>query len=516
MIAIQNIHYNNRNPIVKLTHLIFLMSITSNIILSNSGRRNVVTAFSFVTKKTTKSSWISIHNTPLQSTCIQSIHRKFSIFQTQNQIPLNKEFKRFSNKRLFSNIQTNDVTSNNFASDGPVYPSFNPNDYAIPSFPSIITTPELKTGQRIVSFGDVHGDISALKNFLVTAQIMDPKSTPENPIWSGGDTICVQCGDILDRGDDELKCIRLLASLARQAQQAGGALLMCYGNHEALNSVGLFQYANPGGNIEFEQYLGAQIDLDWKNQKWRLQYANNEPARWAAFEPGGIFAQTLMANMKVSVVLGRTVFVHAGLTKQHIDKYKSIENMNDEATKWITKTQHGPNNNLGTYTQVEEVIQAAESRARAHSSSMPECLGGGIGSHSPVWMRDYSSPHDSQPTNPMAQQMMNLALDAITSTISSESSKAEVEVQRMVMGHTPQSKINAALQGKAWRIDVGASKGVMSGTPEVLEIIHGGVGNEDVISILTMSKSASGEQIKNSMVKRIDGTKRYLAEMPIM
>ena len=55
----------------------------------------------------------------------------------------------------------------------------------------------------------------------------------------------------------------------------------------------------------------------------------------------------------------------------------------------------------------------------------------------------------------------------------------------MVMGHTPQKQINAALKGKAWRIDVGASRGVMNGTPEVLEIIHGGEDEEDEVWILT-------------------------------
>uniref|UniRef100_A0A7S4VAR2 Calcineurin-like phosphoesterase domain-containing protein n=1 Tax=Ditylum brightwellii TaxID=49249 RepID=A0A7S4VAR2_9STRA len=64
------------------------------------------------------------------------------------------------------------------------------------------------------------------------------------------------------------------------------------------------------------------------------------------------------------------------------------------------------------------------------------------------------------------------------------------DVQRMVMGHTPQFRINAALKGKAWRVDVGASKGVMSGTPEVLEIIHGGEDEDDVVKILTMSGEA--------------------------
>jgi hypothetical protein len=40
-------------------------------------------------------------------------------------------------------------------------------------------------------------------------------------------------------------------------------------------------------------------------------------------------------------------------------------------------------------------------------------------------------------------------------------------MKRMVMGHTPQSHINAALKGKAWRIDMGASKGVYVRVPVI-------------------------------------------------
>ena len=127
--------------------------------------------------------------------------------------------------------------------------------------------PELPKGQRIVAFGDVHGDITALRSFLVTAGVMlDPEEQSsiinhdtEEPVWCGGTTICVQTGDVLDRGDDELACFRLLATLARQAHEMGGALLLLYGNHESLNAAGLFQYTNPGGNSEFERTIGARF-----------------------------------------------------------------------------------------------------------------------------------------------------------------------------------------------------------------------------------------------------------------
>ena len=363
-------------------------------------------------------------------------------------------------------------------------------EFDLPSPPSDIIT-DLEPGQRIVTFGDVHGDIQALKGFLVTAGVMDPSSSAEEPVWTGGDTICVQCGDILDRGDDELACFRLLTTLSRQARDAGGELVMLYGNHESLNTVGLFQYAYSGGNAEFERDIGAAIDTALDSNRWRLMFAGNQASRWSAFEPGGLLASNLLANMKVCVVVGRTVFVHAGLTANHIEEYGSIERMNQAARDWILQPHHGEHDYVGTYETVAEVVESAQKRARGATKKMPNCLGGGSGEQSPVWMRNYSSPNDSIPKDPHAQQLIDEALD-----------KVGYGVQRMVMGHTPQHQINAALKGKAWRVDVGASRGVMAGTPEVLEIIHGGEEKDDVISILTMN----GE--------KVDSSERQIVEMP--
>lgn len=337
---------------------------------------------------------------------------------------------------------------------------------------------ELESGRRVVCIGDVHGDYNALVEFLTIAQVMDPTTCE----WTGGDTIVVQLGDVLDRGHQELACFEVLAHLSRQASQEGGAVQVLYGNHEALNAVGLFQYV--ASEDEMEQVLGKPLDLimdhnfnstTGESGMWRRQFAGNSPVRWAAFEPGGVLSDTLCRHFKVAFVVGRTVCVHAGLTLAHLYDYGGIEGMNQQARDWITSQLHNvANNNDGRYTAVEEIQQHAQERANAASRSMPECLGGGIGSHSPVWMRDYSQPNDSPPRHPRAQQMIDVVLK-------------ELNCDRMVMGHTPQFKINAALSGKAWRIDVGASQGVMGGTPEVLEIIHSPNGGEDQVNILTRS-----------------------------
>jgi hypothetical protein len=320
----------------------------------------------------------------------------------------------------------------------------------------------LEEGRRVVCIGDVHGDLEALQTFLLIAQVMD-----ENENWCGGNDVCIQLGDVLDRGVEELACCALLAKLSRQAVQVGGALTLLWGNHEALNAVGLFQYAL--GDDEFETYIGKPLDLIKGNDKWRLQFAGNQPSRWAALEPGGLLCETFVQNLKVALVVGRTLCVHAGLTKQHVIDNGGVSGMNRQAREWIATHHHAAyQNNDGP----DQILHDAQERARLASSHMPACLGSGGSGHSPVWMRDYSQPNDAPPGNAReAQRMLNEVLEYCN-------------CDRMVIGHTPQFQINAALRNKVWRIDVGASQGVMGGNPEVLEIIHGGA-TEDEVSILT-------------------------------
>lgn len=193
----------------------------------------------------------------------------------------------------------------------------------------------LLPNQRLVCIGDVHGDYQALTEFLTLAQVYDPNNhNNQPPQWIGGNTIVVQCGDVLDRGSQELKCFELLTRLSQQASLQGGHVILLWGNHEALNAGGMFHYTT--GEDEYEQVLGHRIDEQLETEKWRLQYAGNQPARWAAYEPGsGVLAHPLLANMKVAVKVGRTVCVHAGLTTQHLEDYGGLRGMNEQAREWM-------------------------------------------------------------------------------------------------------------------------------------------------------------------------------------
>ncbi|CAB9528741.1 serine threonine-protein phosphatase [Seminavis robusta] len=336
----------------------------------------------------------------------------------------------------------------------------------------------LEPGQRLVCIGDVHGDFKALEEFLTIGGVYDANASHKNQ-WIGGNTILVQCGDVLDRGDQELLCFNLLTRLSQQAATQGGHVVLLWGNHEAMNAGGMFHYTM--GEEEYENAIGKRIDEQLQTERWRMQYAGNQPARWAAYEPGsGVLAHPLLSNMKVAVKVGRTVCVHAGLTTQHLDDYGGLRGMNEQVQNWM-KQAYQPNNNLGDYESIGALVYDVQKRAQTGSERMPELLGGGAGADGPVWMRDYSSPNDVEPNNAeRAQQMLDGTL-------------FHLQADRMVMGHTVQRKINAALNGKAWRVDVGASRGVMNGTPEVLEVVATQDG-EEVVSVLTKRGKVPAEE----------------------
>lgn len=70
-----------------------------------------------------------------------------------------------------------------------------------------------------------------------------------------------QVGDILDRGDQELKLLYLLERLQRQAAAAGGALWVLNGNHETMNVGGNFRYATQGGRKILLAALPPSVSL---------------------------------------------------------------------------------------------------------------------------------------------------------------------------------------------------------------------------------------------------------------
>ncbi|KAF8776401.1 hypothetical protein HU200_003540 [Digitaria exilis] len=323
--------------------------------------------------------------------------------------------------------------------------------------PTVVSAP----GRRIVAIGDVHGDLSQTRAALVLAGVLSAES--EGHVWTGGRTVLVQVGDILDRGEDEIAILSLFSSLNVQAKSQGGAVFQVNGNHETMNVEGDFRYVvNPGGFeecIRFVEYLD-ECDGNWDNaflswvnvaERRKKEYRaspNGDHTRWnfvkkysgfaarsSLFKRGGLLACEL-ARHPVVLKINDWIFCHGGLLPHHVEY--GIERMNREVSMWM-KCQ---SEDSGDETDIPFIATR--------------------GYDSVVWSRLYSQ-------DPAERTRRALML----SSIIAEQTLKSVEAKGMVVGHTPQIHgVNCKCDGKVWCVDVGMSYGVLYSRLEVLEIVN--------------------------------------------
>lgn len=265
----------------------------------------------------------------------------------------------------------------------------------------------VEEAERVVAIGDLHGDLAATRAALRLAGAIDSFD-----LWVGEDLVVVQLGDALDRGDEEEAVFRLLEELSVQASSAGGAVHLLNGNHEMMNAYLDYRYVTDGGWADFEEASTVEV-LD----TLLAAFEPHQRARIRNFRPGGEFAR-ILAKRNTFLIVGTTVFVHGGVLPANVDR--GLEVMNDEARQWLRG-----------------------------ETEMPEWV---RGDDSPVWNRLYSDAPDLA-----ACDTLEIVLE-------------ELEVDRMVVGHTIQSAgVTSYCGGRVWCIDVGMS-GHYGGRPEVLEI----------------------------------------------
>ena len=311
--------------------------------------------------------------------------------------------------------------------------------------------------QRIVAVGDLHGDYEAWIDIARDAGLIDAKNR-----WSGGATTLVQTGDIADRGPDSLKIIRHLQKLQKEADKAGGKVIVLLGNHEAMNVTGDLRYVHPGEYAAFrdsnsEALRQAVWDSNAKlfiaNYRAKNPQLNDKQVRAAWFEatpPGllehqrawapdgeiGRWVVTLPAIVKV----GGNLFAHGGIS--------------------------APYTAMGGLDEINRRASAAlKARETAYSSVINDPLG-------PLWYRGLitrgsafesevaaaaaSSGMPERPRPPVAQE-----LDMVLTAFGAK---------RLIVGHTPSlGGIDISHGGKLVRIDTGISW-YYKGQPSWLEI----------------------------------------------
>lgn len=185
--------------------------------------------------------------------------------------------------------------------------------------------------ERIVAVGDIHGDISALERVLRMAGIIDGENK-----WIAENTVVVQTGDIMDRGDYDYEVIQLIEKLRPEATAFNSELIVLCGNHEIMNLTGDFRYVTEPADATFVSREGQP--------------------RSELFAQGGEYALMLSQYPLVKIIAGN-VFVHGGVSPDHVAM--GIDVINQNAKEWAEGTT--------------DII-------------LPEVESG----TSVVWMRDYS------------------------------------------------------------------------------------------------------------------------------
>ncbi|HEY8378596.1 MAG TPA: hypothetical protein VIK91_19015 [Nannocystis sp.] len=255
---------------------------------------------------------------------------------------------------------------------------------------------------RLVVIGPLNGDLAAAKAALKAAGAIDDAGK-----WAGGDLVVVQLGNQFGPHKDEKATLALLDDLAAQAEAAGGALYRLIGEHEILNVA-----------LNFRDIVHAQGFKDYAKAKSDDPRVDSLPAaqrgRAAVFASGGEGAKKLAAQ-KLVLIAGDTVFAHAGLLEEHVQK--GIDNINDEGSGWM----------LGEIAMMPDMM-AVPGPART-----PRLRG-------------------NEPACEVVEQAV-----------------ADLAVKRLVIARPKTEPIEAVMcDGKLIR--VGAAAGDASGPPELLEI----------------------------------------------
>lgn len=152
--------------------------------------------------------------------------------------------------------------------------------------------PEHSQGARTVAVGDLHGHFEGFHRILEAAGLIDGAGK-----WIAYDCRLVQTGDILGRGGEPFRIIRLLQRLMREAPEKRSRVDVLLGNHETLGMTGQFAYITPEERSDAKAQFPDQSLRD-------LLSPEGEVGSW-------------LASLDAALVIDGSLFVHGGLGEKY-------------------------------------------------------------------------------------------------------------------------------------------------------------------------------------------------------
>ena len=210
---------------------------------------------------------------------------------------------------------------------------------------------------HVIVIGEVQGASNTVTSLLQHLQLID-----DGAHWSGGDTVLVQTGDFMDKGENVRQVLDLFMRLQKEAAAAGGRVVVLMGNHEILNILGELRdvnymtyqtFAGQGSEQRqaeyYEQYVAWRAQRAKANsttftvdENFKTEWLAAHPAGWVEYmesmRPDGVYGKWLR-TLPVAVIIDDVLYVHAGISPEM--NGITVEQMNQQAAEEIATFDAG-------------------------------------------------------------------------------------------------------------------------------------------------------------------------------
>ncbi len=346
---------------------------------------------------------------------------------------------------------------------------------------------DITTNAKIVAFGDVHGAYSELVSLLKETGMIDTSLN-----WSGGNTLLVSLGDLIDRGPGSRDVVDLIMKLQKQAPESGGRVHVVLGNHELMEMTGNRDYITQADYAAFtgeatkkdrehlrQEYLRDHKDKNDKNysDEFDKLYPPGFIAYERAFSPEGYIGKWILKQPFI-LKINDTVFVHGGISAEISEK--SLSEINEEGktdlNNYLQTVERLRNAGvLPEYVGFYDRVPYLNSKAKKLIDADPAV--NYDPNKRPAWFNDVLDLIKEQKTlifsydSPVWYRGTSLC-NPNCESFNTERFLKHVRAARIVVGHTPTEthRVIERMDGMAIRIDTGMLHSYFKGQASALII----------------------------------------------
>lgn len=168
--------------------------------------------------------------------------------------------------------------------------------------------------KRVVSVGDIHGDLDALVAILKSRDLIDASGH-----WTGGTTHLVLLGDLVDGFFESKLVMDFCIRLEGEASAAGGRVHSLLGNHDLMTAE------------------GSTVHMTKDEKKTYVETNGKTPSRSEIHEqlgPATKYGEWIRERNSI-VQIGQTLYVHGGVDEWLLDPQVEPGNINSTVRAWI-------------------------------------------------------------------------------------------------------------------------------------------------------------------------------------